>query len=42
MNHDDGEDWVACPTCNGDRTVRDSLDLDVLCGDCGGDGGWER
>lgn len=34
--------WTNCLTCKGDGCVRDSLDLDVTCGDCGGEGGWER
>lgn len=34
--------WVTCAACRGDGTVRDRFDLDMVCDNCDGDGGWER
>jgi DnaJ-class molecular chaperone len=38
--HDAEPDWVMCPACNGDGTVRRG-EFDWTCDDCAGDGGWE-
>ena len=38
--HNWAPQWVTCPTCKGEQTIRDALGV-VPCGDCAGDGGWE-
>ena len=39
--HNWAPEWVTCPTCKGEQTIRDAHDLDVTCPECDGGGGWE-